>query len=85
MSKLTRTLAVGATLAAISLAGMTTVAHAYPLDPATDQPTRHDARQPPTQGQVGEGVVKRFGGMPGERLEDRGSHALPVRGKGDFP
>ena len=54
MSKLTRTLLVGATLAAISLAGMTTVAHAYPLDPTTDEPTRHDARRPPTQGQVGE-------------------------------
>ena len=53
MSKLTRTLVVGATLAAISLAGMTTVAHAYPLDPGTDEPTRHHAR-PPTQGQVGE-------------------------------
>jgi hypothetical protein len=54
MSKLTRTLLVGVTLAAINLAGMTTVAYAYPLDPATDQPTRHDARRPPTQGQVGE-------------------------------
>jgi hypothetical protein len=50
MSKLTRTLVVGATLAAISLAGMTAVAHAQ----ATDEPTRHDARRPPTQGQVGE-------------------------------
>jgi hypothetical protein len=49
MSKLTRTLAAGPTLAAISLAGMTTVAHAQP----TEQPTRHHAR-PPTQGQVGE-------------------------------
>jgi hypothetical protein len=49
MSKLTRTLAVAATLAAISLAGMTTVAHAQPAD----EPSRHHAR-PPTQGQVGE-------------------------------
>jgi hypothetical protein len=54
MSKLTRTLAVAATLAAVTLAGMTTVAHAYPLDPATDQPTSHQARRSPTQGQVGE-------------------------------
>jgi hypothetical protein len=54
MSKLTRTMLVGATLAAINLAGMTTVAHAYPLDPATDQPTSHQVRRPPTQGQVGE-------------------------------
>src|SRR4029453_11520197 len=45
MSKFTRTLAVGATLAAISLAGMT-AAHAQ----ATDDPVR----QPPTERQVGE-------------------------------
>jgi hypothetical protein len=45
MSKLTRTLAVGATLAAISLAGMT-AAHAQ----ATDQATL----RPPTERQVGE-------------------------------
>ena len=54
MSKLTRTLVVVASLAAIILAGMTTVAHAYPLDPATDEPTSHQVRRPPTQGQVGE-------------------------------
>ena len=45
MSKFTRTLAVGATLAAISLAGMT-AAHAQ----ATDQATL----RPPTERQVGE-------------------------------
>jgi hypothetical protein len=50
MSKLTRALAIGATLAAVTLAGVTTVAHAQ----ATDEPARHDARRPPTQGQVGE-------------------------------
>jgi hypothetical protein len=50
MSKLTRTLVVGATLAALSLAGMTAVAHAQP----TDEPSSHDATRPPTQGQVGE-------------------------------
>jgi hypothetical protein len=38
MSKLTRALVVGAMLAAMNLAGMTTVAHAYPLDPGTDHP-----------------------------------------------
>jgi hypothetical protein len=54
MSKLTRTLVVGASLAAISLAGMTAVAHAYPLDPGTDEPTSHHGGRPPTQGQVGE-------------------------------
>jgi hypothetical protein len=46
MSKLTRTLIIGATLTAMHLAGMTTVAHAQ----ANNQP----ARRPPTEGQVGE-------------------------------
>jgi hypothetical protein len=46
MSKFTRTLAVGATLAAISLAGMT-AAHAQ----ATDQQA---TLRPPTERQVGE-------------------------------
>jgi hypothetical protein len=51
MSKLTRCLMVAATLAAISLAGMTTVAHAQ----ANDEPTNsQDRRRPPTEGQVGE-------------------------------
>jgi hypothetical protein len=50
MFKLTRTLMVGATLAAISLVGTTIIAHAQ----TTDEPGRHDARRPPTQGQVGE-------------------------------
>ena len=46
MSKLTRALILGATLAAMNLATMTTVAQAQ----ANDQP----ARRPATQGQVGE-------------------------------
>jgi hypothetical protein len=46
MSKLTRTLIIGATLAAMHLAGMTAVAQAQ----ATDQPTR----RPPSERQVGE-------------------------------
>ena len=50
MFKLTRTLMVGATLAAISLVGTTTIVHAQ----ATDEPSGHDARRPPTPGQVGE-------------------------------
>ena len=49
MSKLSRTLAVAATLAAIGLAGMTT-AHAQANDPTSGQ----GARQAPTEGQVGE-------------------------------
>ena len=50
MSKRIRTLMVAATLAAITLAGTSTVTHAQ----VTDQPSRHDARRPPSQGQVGE-------------------------------
>ena len=36
MSKLARVLALAAMLAAMNLAGLTAVAHAYPADPATD-------------------------------------------------
>ena len=51
MSRGTRALIVGATLAAMHLAAMTAVAHAQ----ATDEPTgKQAARRPPTQGQVGE-------------------------------
>jgi hypothetical protein len=51
MSRRTRALIVGTTLAAMQLAGMTAVAHAQ----ATDEPTgKQAARRPPTQGQVGE-------------------------------
>jgi hypothetical protein len=46
MSKLTRTLIIGATLAAMHLAGMTAVAQAQ----ANDEPVM----QPPTERQVGE-------------------------------
>jgi hypothetical protein len=46
MSKLTRTLIIGATLAAMHLVGLTAVTHAQ----ATDQPTR----RPPSERQVGE-------------------------------
>jgi hypothetical protein len=51
MSKRTRAGIVAAMLAAVTLAGMTAVAHAQ----ATDEPTgKQAARRPPTQGQVGE-------------------------------
>ena len=48
MSKLTRTLIIGATLAAIHLAGMTAVAQAQANNEGKD------ARRPPTERQVGE-------------------------------
>jgi hypothetical protein len=50
MSKLTRTLIIGATLAAMHLAGMTAVAQAQ----ANHDPDGKGARQPPTERQVGE-------------------------------
>jgi hypothetical protein len=48
MSKLARTLILGATLAAMNLAGLTAVAHAQATNEAKD------ARRPPTERQVGE-------------------------------
>jgi len=66
MSKLTRTLVVAATLAAISLVAMTAVAHAQ----ATDEPTGHDARRPPTQGQVGEAWHRRSAASHQDKATD---------------
>jgi hypothetical protein len=48
MSKLTRALLLGATMAAMNLAGLTAVAHAQATNEAKDD------RQPPTERQVGE-------------------------------
>jgi hypothetical protein len=53
MSKLARTLVLGAMLAAMNLAALTAIAHAQPNDP-----DGKDAR-PPTEGQVGETWRKR--------------------------
>jgi len=50
MSKRTRALILGATLAAMNLAGLTAVAQAQ----ANHDPDGKDARQPPTERQVGE-------------------------------
>jgi hypothetical protein len=51
MSKLTRALAVGATLATFSLVGMTAVAQAHAKD---DPDAKQAALRPPTERQVGE-------------------------------
>jgi hypothetical protein len=51
MSKLTRALAVGATLATFSLVGMTTVAQAHAKD---DPDAKQATLRPPTERQVGE-------------------------------
>ena len=53
MSKLARTLVLGAMLAAMNLAGMTAVAQAQANNEG------RDARRPPTEGQVGETWRKR--------------------------
>ena len=53
MSKHTRALVLGVTLAAMNLAGLTAVAHAQANNEGKD------ARRPPTQGQVGETWRKR--------------------------
>src|SRR5512133_1219017 len=49
MSKLARTITIGAVLAAMNLASVTTIAHAN-----GEPPSKQDARRPPTEAQVGE-------------------------------
>ena len=85
MSKLTRTLAVAATLAAVTVAGMTTVAHAYPLDPATDQPTSHQARRSPTQGQVGEAWHQHPVTSPPQTVADATLRRMLARERSTIP
>jgi hypothetical protein len=46
MSKRARTLILGVALAAMNLAGMTAVAHAYPLDPAADHAVGSQQQNP---------------------------------------
>ena len=53
MSKLTRALVIGATLAAVTLAGMTTVAQAQ----ATKDHPRDDARRPPPRARSSSSAV----------------------------
>jgi hypothetical protein len=48
LSKLARALTLVPMLAATNLAGMTTAAHAYPLDPATDRPITAHSSPPAT-------------------------------------
>ena len=62
MSKLTRTLIIGATLTAMHLAGMTAVAQAQ----ANDDPVR----QPPTERQVGEAWRHRQAAPPEQTAAD---------------
>ena len=54
MSKLARALVLGATLAAMNLAGLTAVASAKSIKSIEEPISNQDGRRPPTQGQVGE-------------------------------
>jgi hypothetical protein len=85
MSKLTRTLIIGATLAAMHLAGMTAVAQAL----ANDEPVR----QPPTERQVGEAWRHRQAATPEQTAADaalqrqlaRERHSIPSRTPAQVP
>jgi hypothetical protein len=68
MSKLTRTLVIGATLAAMHLAGMTAVAQAQ----ANDEPVM----QPPTERQVGESWRHRQAASPEQTAADAAHRQL---------
>ena len=71
MSRLTRTLTVGATLTAMHLAGMTAVAQAQAND--------HPVRQPPTERQVGESWRHRQTTSPEQTPADAALQRLQAR------
>jgi hypothetical protein len=95
MSKLTRALTVGVTLAAITFAGMTTAARA---DVNHDVVNRHralgrlelpvagdhDPRRPPTQGQVGESWRHRKV-APQDHAADAALGRVPARERSTIP
>jgi hypothetical protein len=66
MSKLARTFILGATLAVMNLAGLTSVAHAQ----ANHDPDGKDARRPPTERQVGESWRHRQTASPEQTAAD---------------
>jgi hypothetical protein len=77
MSKLTRTLIIGATLAAMHLAGMTAVAQAQ----ANDDPVR----QPPTERQVGESWRHRQAASPEQTAADAALQRVQARERFSIP
>jgi hypothetical protein len=77
MSKLTRTLIIGATLAAMHLAGMTAVAQAQP----NDEPVM----QPPTERQVGEPWRHRQAASPEQTAADAALQRVPARERSSIP
>jgi hypothetical protein len=77
MSKLTRTLIIGATLAAMHLVGMTAVAHAQ----ANDEPVM----QPPTERQVGESWRHRQAASPEQTAADAALKRVQARERFAIP
>ena len=77
MSKLTRTLIIGVTLAAMHLAGMTAVAQAQ----ANDEPVR----QPPTERQVGESWRHRQAVSPEQTATDAALQRVLARERFSIP
>jgi hypothetical protein len=82
MSNLTRTLIIGATLAAMHLAGMTAAAHAQ----ATDQPAGQQAtRRPPTERQVGEPWRRRQAAAQDQAAADATLQRVQARERFSIP
>jgi hypothetical protein len=77
MSNLTRTLIIGATLAAMHLAGMTAVAQAQ----ANDEPVR----RPPTERQVGESWRHRQTASPEQTAADAALQRVQARERFSVP
>jgi hypothetical protein len=77
MSKLARTLVIGATLAAMHLVGMTAVAQAQ----ATDEPVQ----QPPTERQVGESWRHRQAAPPEQTAADATLQRVQARERFSIP
>ena len=77
MSKLTRTRIIGATLAAMHLAGMTAVAQAQ----ANDEPVM----QPPTERQVGESWRHRQAASPEQTAADAALKRVQTRERFSIP
>jgi hypothetical protein len=81
MSKLTRTLIIGATLTAMHLAGMTAVAQAQ----ANQDPDGKNARRPPTESQVGESWRHRQAASPEQTAADAALGRLLARERFSIP
>jgi hypothetical protein len=78
MSKRTRALILGATLVAMHLAGMTTVAHAQP-------PDQQATRRPPAEGQVGESWRHRQATAPQQSAAEATRKRVEARERFSIP